>query len=253
MDKSEIFAYGCLGVSFVLLLFAGQFQPIAVLSIIFAGVSYLFYKWGALYIPFLTRFEKNIKAKYVFDVSPTEDAVVKKEGDEYIATVYLNLDVYETMTNKNDEEVKEYSSYFERTIASIRDPIKISTMIYEKNMDRYMRDIESMKAAVEDMIAKEQQKKKIDERRIEILEREKLMWERRLDSMYKSKTRPRAIAYFAAVSAKGASIDGAISAAKNKAREVKATFSGGMSMNVDLLAHSRMNACYDWEFMKPEW
>lgn len=253
MNKNELFVYGSLGISFVLLLFASQFQPIAILSIIFAGVSYLFYKWGRLYVPFLTQLKKNIKSKYVFDISPSEDAVVKKEGDEYIATVFLNLDVYETMTNKDEDEIKEYGSYFERTISSIRDPIKITAMIYERNMNRYIHDIQNMKAAVEDKIAKEQEKKNVDERKIEILEREKLMWERRLDSIYKSESKPRAITYFAAVSAKGASIDGAISAAKNKAREIKATFSGGMSMTVDALAHNRMNACFDWEFMKPEW
>ena len=106
---------------------------------------------------------------------------------------------------------------------------------------------------MEELIAGEMGKKKIDERRLEVLRRQKLMWERRLDSLYKNPDKPKSVEYFIATSARGASRDGAVSAARIRAREIRATFSGGMSLRVDELAHNRMEACYSWEFMTPDW
>lgn len=253
MELNETLAYGALGAGGVFLLFATQFAPIALLSIVCALLAYMFYRWGNIYVPFLVFQKKEIQVPYIFEVSPAEDAVFKQVGDDYVATVFLNLDVYETMTNKNSEEVNDYAHYFERSISSVKDPIKISTILYERDMGRYAKAIEEKKAALEDKIAAERQKKKADPRIIEVLEREKLMWERRLEGLYKSTERPRAVEYIVATSAFGPSRDAALSAAKTRAREIKATFAGGMSVNVDELTRNRMRSCFEWEFLSPEW
>ncbi len=253
METNETLAYGALGLGLFFLLISSQFQPLALLSVVAAGVSWLFYSWGNIYVPFFTRGQKDIRMKYDFEVSPAEDAIVKREGEDYIATVFLGIDVYETMTNKSEEEIKDYAQYFERTISSLKDPIKISTILYEKDMGKYIHTIEEKKAVIDTKIALERQKKKVDERAIEVLEREHMMWDRMLESMYKTSNRPRAVAYILATSAKGTSKDGAVNAAKVRAREIKATFGSGMSVRVDELSHSRMKSCYDWDFMSPEW
>lgn len=253
LEINETLAYAALGAGLMFILLSSVFQPLAVLSIIAAGVAWLFYSWGNIYVPFLTRGQRDIRVKYDFEMSPAEEAIIRQEGDDYVATVFMSVDVYETMTNKSDEEMKEYTQYFERTISSLKDPVKVSTILYERDMAKYLRTIEDRKAAVDMKIAQERQKKKVDEIAVEVLERERLMWERMLESMYKSMNRPRAVSYVIATSARGASKDAAVSAAKVRAREIKATFSGGMSVRVDELSHNRMKSCYDWEFMVPEW
>ncbi|MCX8200084.1 MAG: hypothetical protein N3G76_01305 [Candidatus Micrarchaeota archaeon] len=253
MEQNETLAYAALLIGVFLMIFATQVQPIALLAIIAAGVSWLFYSAGNIYVPFITKFQKDIKVKYDVEMSPPEDAVLRQEGEEYVASVFMSVDVYETMTNKSDDEVKDYTQYFERTISSLKDPVKISTVLYERDMGKYVRAIEDEKAKVDMKIAAEKQKKKPDERTIEVLERERLMWERMLEAMYKSPNKPRAITYLLQTSARGISKDSAVNAAKVRAREIKATFSGGMSVRVDDLTHNRMKACYDWEFMSPEW
>jgi len=253
MQLNETFAYASLGIGLVFILLSATFQPLALLSIIAAGVAWLFYSWGNIYVPFLTRGQKDIKVKYDFELSPAEDAVLAQMGDDYIATVFMNIDVYETMTNKSDEEVKDYAQYFERTISSLKDPIKVSTILYERDMGKYIRAIEEKKAEIDNRIAQERQKKKVDERAVEVLEREHLMWDRMLESMYKSTNRPRAVSYIISTSAMGSTKDSAVSAAKIRAREIKATFSGGMSVKVDDLSRNRMKSCYDWGSMIPEW
>ncbi len=253
MNAGETFAYAALALGAILLLFASQLQAIAILSIILAFLAYLFYAWGNIYVPLLTAGQRDIKVPYDFEINASEDAVIKQVGEDYAATVFLSMDVYETMTNKSDEEMHDYAQHFERSIASLKDPIKISAVIYEKDMGKYIHAIDERKAAVEDMIAQERQKKKTDEMKIEVLEREKLMWERRLDSLYKSSEKPRAVTYIISTTAKGATKDAAVSAAKVRANEIKATFSGSMSLRIDEMTHNRLKSCFEWEFMAPEW
>jgi hypothetical protein len=197
--------------------------------------------------------KKDIKVPYMYETTVNEDAIIKQVGDEYVATVFMNMDVYETMTNKSDPEMVEYAQYFERAISSLNEPVKISAILFERDMASYIRTLEDKKSMLEDRIATEKQKKKLDERGIEILEREKLMWERRVDSIYKNQEKPRSVEYIIATSAMGPSKDAALSAVKIRAREVRATFSGGMSLNIDELTRNRMKSCYEWEFMSPEW
>ncbi|MEM3364413.1 MAG: CPBP family intramembrane glutamic endopeptidase [Candidatus Micrarchaeia archaeon] len=253
MDLNETLAYAALVAGIFLMIFATQFQPFALLAIIAAMMGWLFYSRGNIYVPFITKFQKDIRVKYGVEIPASEDAVIRQEGDEYIASVFMSVDVYETMTNKSEDEVKDYAQYFERTISSIKDPVKISTVLYERDISKYVRAIEDEKAKVESEIAAERQKKKVDERVVEVLERKRLMWDRMLESLYKSQNRPRAIMYILQTSARGASKEAAVNAAKVRAREIKATFGGGMSVRVDDLTHNRMKSCFDWEFMTPEW
>ena len=172
---------------------------------------------------------------------------------DYIATVFIKLDVYETMTNKSDNEVLEYSSYFERAISTLKDPIKITTMIYDKDMKSYIAQIDGEKLEIENMLAKEKSGKKPNPVMIEVLERKKLMWDRRLTSLYKNESKPRNIEYLLSVSGKGASYEAALSQAKIKVREIKANFKSGMNINADEMRHDRLKFCYEWEYMSPEW
>jgi hypothetical protein len=120
-------------------------------------------------------------------------------------------------------------------------------------MKSYITQIDNEKIEIENMLAKERKSKKPNPVMIEVLERKKLMWDRRLDSLYKNEIKPRAVEYIIAVSGKGTSSEAAISQAKIKAREIKSNFKGGMNINVDEMRHERLKFCYEWEYLSQEW
>jgi hypothetical protein len=252
MEIKELATIVSIALGVVLLLFINYFPPLALLSLFFGLLAYLFNRWGHLYVP-IFQGKRDIKGKFDYEVSPTGEAIYRKKGMDYVATIFMDLDVYETMTNKGDSEILEYSSYFERAISTIKDPLKITTMIYEKNMDSYIKHIDTEKIEIENMLAQERSNKKPDPIMIEILERKKLMWDRRLSSLYNNPQKPRGIKYFISISGTGSSYEAAISQAKIKSREIKANFKGGMSINANKMRHERMKFCYEWENMSPEW
>ncbi len=252
MELQELATIISLGGAIVLLLFMNFFPPLALLSLILALFSYLFNRWGHLYVP-MFQGRKNIKTKYNVEITPSGEGIYREKGMDYIATIFIKLDVYETMTNKNENEVLEYSSYFERAISTLKDPIKITTMIYDKDMKSYIAQIDGERIEIENMLAKEKRSKKPNPVMIEVLERKKLMWDRRLTSLYKNEGKPRNIEYLLSVSGKGASYEAALSQAKTKVREIKANFKSGMNINADEMKHDRLKFCYEWEYMSPEW
>ncbi len=252
MEIKELATIIAIGGAFILLLFIGFFPPLAIVSLILALIAYLFNRWGHLYVP-IFQGKRNIKRKYQVEMSPMGDAIFQQKGLDYVATVYMKLDVYETMTNKTENDILEYASYFERAISTLKDPVKITTMIYDKNMESYISQIDNEKIEIENMLAQEKSSKKPSPIMIEVLERKKLMWDRRLTSLYKNEFKPRGINFIISVTGKGASSEAAISQAKIKAREIKANFKSGMNINTDEMRHKRLKDCYDWETMSPEW
>jgi hypothetical protein len=252
MEIRELATIVAIGAAFILLLFVGFFPPLALVSLILALIAYLFNRWGHLYVP-IFQGRRNIKRSYNIEMSPMGDAIYQQKGMDYVATVYLKLDVYETMTNKTDSDVLEYSSYFERAISTLKDPVRVTTMIYDKDMKSYISQIDNEKIEIENMLAQERTSKKPNPVMMEVLERKKLMWDRRLTSLYKNEIKPRGIDYFMAVTGKGASYEAAITQAKIKAREIKANFKSGMNINSEEMRHERLKECYEWETMTPEW
>ena len=252
MEIKELATFICLGGAFVLLIFVGFFPPLAIISLFLGLFAYLFNRWGHLYVP-IFQGKRNIKAKYNVEMAPSGEAIYREKGQDYVATIFLKLDVYETMTNKNDSEILEYSSYFERAISTIKDPVKVTTIIFDKDMKSYINQIEGEKIEVENQLAEERRSKKPNPVKIEVLERKKLMWDRRLTSLYKNEIKPKGVEYLISITGKGASYEAAISQAKIKAREIKANFLGGMSINADEMRHDRLKFCYDWDYFSPEW
>lgn len=252
MEIKELATIIAIGTAFVLLLFIGYFPLLALVSLIFALIAYLFNRWGHLYVP-IFQGRRNIKRKYNVEIAPSGDAIFQQKGMDYVATIYMKLDVYETMTNKTDNDVLEYSSYFERAISTLKDPIKITTMIFDKDMKHYINQIDSQRIEIENMLAQEKSSKKPNPIMLEVLERKKLMWDRRLDALYKNEIKPRGIEYILAVTGSGASSEAAMSNARIKAREIKANFKSGMNINADEMRHDRLSFCYEWDSMSPEW
>jgi hypothetical protein len=252
MELKELATIICLGAGIISLIFINYFQPLAIIPLILGLFAYLFSRWGHLYLPILQG-KRNIKDKFKVEMSNSGDAIYKEKGLDYVATIYMKLDVYETMTNKTEQDILEYSSYFERVVSTIKDPIKITTIIHDKDMKSYITQIDNEKIEIENMLAKERKSKKPNPVMIEVLERKKLMWDRRLDSLYKNEIKPRAVEYIIAVSGKGTSSEAAISQAKIKAREIKSNFKGGMNINVDEMRHERLKFCYEWEYLSQEW
>ncbi len=220
---------------------------VAPLGVFFLLITYLIYRWSHIYVPMFMG-KRVIRTKDAFSFSPAHDAVVRKEGEDYIATIYLALDVYETMTAKSENQIYDYAGYFERVLSSFNDPIKISTILYESDMSRYLDELHQLKGDVEMKIANAK-----SEREREVLEREKIMWEKRIESLYKYPKKPLSVYYVVSVSAKGYSVDSAVAAARNRASEVKAVFSSGLSLSVSELAGKKMDFCYSLEGMVSDW
>ena len=84
MELQELATIVSMGGAIILLLFVGFFPPLAILSLILAMLSYLFNRWGHLYVP-IFQGRRNIKTKYNVEMTPSkvEDNLQRKRNGLY--------------------------------------------------------------------------------------------------------------------------------------------------------------------------
>ena len=124
--ERETVSYGLLVVGVIFLILASILHhAIALLSATAIVMAYMAFRWPSIFVPYFTRLERRIKLPQSFEVTPDERGIVKKYREGYLGTRYVEIDVYESMTNKSEVEEREYARYFDRTIASVRWPSSV--------------------------------------------------------------------------------------------------------------------------------
>lgn len=222
------------------------------LAIFFAPIALMVYKYGYWLIPYFTRGQKTINTKdMVFEVAPTNDAIVKKEGAEFIATVFLGVKIFRSSTEMEEEERFAFMELWERAVSGLKHVAKYGVLLYFKDLHDYTESVERRKGEAQIKLADERQKKVPDPQRIGLLEREIAMWDNIREKVDIGE-KPMAVQTFVQVSATGASKDAAIASARTAANEVRSTLSTAMNVEVAPLTKSEMMRCYDWSLSIPE-
>jgi len=222
---------------------------IAVLS---APAAIFIYKYGYWLIPYFTRGQRTVNTKgFSFELSPNEDALVKQEAGEFIATVFLGVKIYKSTTEMSEDEKFGFMDLWERAVSGLKQVTKYGVLLYIKDLQQYLESVENEKSDAQLKLSEERQKPSPDEKKLDLLEREVAMWDNIKEKLAIGE-KPTAVHTFVQVSAKGATKDAALAAARTAAKEARSTIS--TALNVDVVQYSKddMKRCYDWSLSIPE-
>jgi len=161
-------AYGAMLISALIFIVMATLPGGSTLQFVMAGLSlgaavfsFILWKWGYILIPFIT---KRLNIIEVHDggweTTPAQDAIVKKVGDEYYASVFLHIKMYKSTTERSEEENLVFIDSFERAIANIKFPVKISTVVFAKDISKYREDIETKKYTAQLKLQREREKER---------------------------------------------------------------------------------------------
>ena len=254
-------AYATIGVSlfifiivFTLNLPAGIAWLKPVIAIISAGgvvLSFAMWKWGYIFVPFFTK-RANIVEVHDggWELNPAQDAVIKKIGDTYYASVFLQIKMYKSATERTAEENVVYVDSFERAISNIKYPVKISTMLFAKEISKYREDLETKRYSAQLKLQREREKPDPDILAIDRLEKEVAMWEAQLSKIAGGE-RPMGLIAYAMTTGTGITRDAAVAVSKNMAAEIKTLLSNALNIDVTYLYGEDMKKCYEMEYMIP--
>lgn len=163
MVDKKIFAFlGIMAVGILLLVFDISMPntilspPLKIVILIFAiffdllALSSRFYSY--LIIPIMKQRKRNvvISKEEAYFLASSGDAILHKEGENYIATIYIKIPLYRSATEMTAEEKLDFTHQNSRLIALSKDPIRFTTELLVMNKDSYIQTLRDMISAAQD-------------------------------------------------------------------------------------------------------
>jgi len=250
--------YGSIGLAFlgaIMAISSSASGWLGLIGGIFAGAgglgAILFFKYGYLVVPLITQKSKIVMVTDTgYEIPPSQDVIVKKVGNEYYASAFLAIKIFESATERSDQQNVTYNQFFERAISNMRYAVKICYLLYAEDVAEKRRMIETRKAEAQLRLARERDKGEADVLKMDKYEREIAMWETQLQRLIKG-VRPMGVLAYAMTSASGVSKEAAIATLRAQVREVKVILQNALNVQVEQLTAEEMKRCFEWEYAFP--
>ncbi len=190
-----------------------------IVAMLFDVLAFSSRYYSYLLIPFMRQRSKDIvlSNENAYHLSPAGDATLRKDGDEFIATVYINIPLYRSATEMTDEEKIDFSRQVSRLVGVSRDPVRFTSELYMMNKDSYIQTLKDTINSIENEVV-ELTNKKAPARELDRAKGKLAMWHTVLDHVTTAQSLD--LATFAAVSARGGKEFEAVSIAQQRAREL---------------------------------
>lgn len=259
MLASKYIAYASAALAFmgflVGLIMASSGSALGFLGAVIAGVCGLFavllIKYGYLVMPIITQRTSIVQLLTGgYEVVPSQEAIVRNINNTYYASMFLGVKIYESVTDKTLEENAMFMEYFERAVSSVKYAMKVSMMVYVKDLGEFRKKIETKRAEAQLRLARERDKPEPDPLRIDRYDKEIGMWDGQLGKLSKG-VKPMSVVSYVMTTATGPSKEAAVAKAKSQAKELSATLSNALNVEIIILTGEDMLKCFDWEFMIP--
>ena len=145
------------------------------------------------------------------------DIILKKSGEDFIATVYISIPVYRSATEMEEEDKLDFAQQVSRLVGLSKSPARYTTELYVMNKDSYIQKLRERINMTEneeaDLQAKDAPKAELDRVRGKLA-----MWRNMLDSIGTNFSFE--LSSYITVSAKGSKEYEASSLAQQKAKEI---------------------------------
>lgn len=259
LNQSSLAAYAAIGLGFlgVIGIFLRFQGPMEIVSAMLCGggsvLAILFYKYGYIFVPMLTQQTRTVVMTDTgYEIPPSQDAIIKKgETGTYYASMFLGIRIYESVSEKSQEQIVTYNEFFERAISNLKFVTKISYLLYVEDVGEKRKIIESKRAEAQLRLARERDKPEADVLRIDRYEREVAKWDTELQKIIKGIKPMGAVAY-AMTTATGVTAESALAAARNQSQELKAVLTNALNVEIEVLTADQLLKAFEWERMIPQ-
>ena len=223
----------------------------AAMYLLGAGLSIAIFKFGYFLFPLITSKTKHVQILWDnYEIPPDQEVIIKQSSNVYYASSFLAVRIYESTSEKTQEENIVYSEYFERAISSVRFPVKFAMMVCVLDMSHERLKWETRLAESRLKLGREREKPDPDVLKLDRFEKEVGMCEQQLHRLV-SGFKPMGAISYVMTTAMGISKESATAAAKTQAAELKATLSNALNVEVVPLQGDEMLRCFEWERFIP--
>jgi hypothetical protein len=218
----------------------------ACLSALFFFLSLSLWKYGYLIVPYLVKNAGVVEIGRNFEIPPTQDVIVGKQGGKFLASVFLAARLYESSSEKSERQRGVASEMFEKAVSSAGFPFKVCALVAPLELHEHLEEIRAKRSIAESRRA--QLPKKGDE--AARLEREIAMWGSQLEKLTEGQ-KPLEVVFYLSTTASGMSKQEAISRARQQGKELSVVVGSALSCEVAPLQGEEMKRCFWWDFFGP--
>ncbi|MEM3227553.1 MAG: hypothetical protein QXK65_01225 [Candidatus Micrarchaeaceae archaeon] len=260
MEKKILLFLGFLGMSVVLLISAMSISPsplldllkfiLFILAMLFDILALVSRYYTPYIIPMFAQRTKRIvlSQEDAYWLSSSQDSILRKSGDDFIATVYINIPIYRSATEMSPEEKVDFSSQIGRLVGLSKEPVRFTTQLFTMNKDLYIMQLRGKVNELENAEVNATQAGS-DPKTLERIRGELSMWRNMLDSINTSQSLE--LATYASVSASGTKEYEAVSIAEQKATELMSGISTIFGVTPSLIVGSELLKFLEPEFLIP--
>lgn len=232
------------------------YQPVRTVLLIFAVFFDVLAFASRYYTYLLAPLVKQRKKDVIINdqppywVSSTGDCIVRKDGNLYTATAYINIPLYVSASEMSDEEKFRFSMQVSRLVGISKDPVRFTSELYLMNKDEYIQQLKDNVNAMEMEEANlSDPNSKATAAEKEHVKGKLSMWRHMLESV--SKDVSFELGSFATISAKGVKEFEAISIVQQKARELMNGIASTLGVSPNIVVGNDILKYIEPEFLIP--
>ncbi|MCL5433508.1 MAG: hypothetical protein M1538_00835 [Candidatus Marsarchaeota archaeon] len=261
MEQTKMFLFlGLLGASLFILIVDVSVStvilapPIKIIILLIAlfldtlAISSRFYSY--LIFPMFKQMKRHVvlSKEDPYWIASSLDSILHKEGDNYIATVYIKIPLYRSETEMNVDEKLEFATQTSRLLGQSRMPIRFTHEMRIINKDAYIETIKNMIADAENEESKLLEQNSTASELAKV--RGKLsMWRGMMDVLNSSSSLE--LLTYASVSATGSQEFEAIGIVQQRAREVISAVSAIFGITSSIVTGNDLLKFVEPEYMIP--
>jgi len=226
---------------------------IAVAAIISFFIAAGVWRFGFLIKPIITRQANVMEGFGKYEIPPSQDLIIKKDGNRYYATAYMLVRFTHSSTEKTPEQVASMRQSYERAISSLNYVCRLSSMVCPIDLSPHVERIKERRSNAETKLSEITSLPASSNQGAEMarLKREIESHSAQLERI-QSGERPMRVINFVMTCAPGSSKDEAMVKVKQQATELKTVLASTLDTEVLPLAGDALKRCFEWDFTLPE-
>ena len=259
MDKRIFTFLGFFGISIVFLITIVSIPPnilapiykilLLIVALFFDMVAFSTRFYSYLLGPIASQRKRNLvlSSEEPYWLSTSSDAIIHREGEDYVATVFIKIPLYRSGTEMTDEEKLAFTNQISRLVCSSERPIRFTSQLHIMNKDDYINTLRATASAAE--LEEASIESKTGAAETSRTKGKSSMWHHMLDSI--SSTTSFELVNYASVSASGAKEFEAIAAVQQRAREVMSAIAATFGISPSILTGASILRFVEPEFLIP--
>ena len=226
-------------------LFFGS-APAAAAGALFFFLSLLFWKYGYAIFPYFAKGVRIVEVGRNFEIPPSQDVVVGKEGGNFLATVFLCAHLYESASEGGAASA---GKMFEKAISSSGFPFKVCCLVCPLSLRAELDEMREKRSLAESRREKLLHGKENESERAR-LEREIAMWSRQIEKLTTGE-KPLEVVFYLSTTASGRTKEEAVSRARTQSEELSVVMGSALSCEITPMKGENMKRLFWWDFFGP--